>query len=62
MELDLNKIREEINETDDSIAKLFEKRMNLAGKVAEYKRQNDMAVYDRKRERDIMNRVSSEVS
>ena len=62
MELDLNKIREEINETDDSIAKLFEKRMNLAGKVAEYKRQNDMAVYDRKRERDIINRVSSEVS
>ena len=44
MELDLNKIREEINETDDSIAKLFEKRMNLAGKVEEYKRQNDRAV------------------
>ena len=48
MELDLNKIRQEINSIDDEISALFEKRMLLAKDVAEYKRQNDMAVYDRR--------------
>lgn len=62
MELDLKKIREEINGIDDEIAELFEKRMVLARDVAEYKRQNDMAVYDRRREREIINRVSGNVS
>lgn len=62
MELDLTKIRGEINKIDDEIASLFEKRMILANDVAEYKRQNDMAVYDRKRERDIINRISSQVN
>lgn len=62
MELDLTKIRGEINEIDDQIATLFEKRMILANDVAEYKRQNDMAVYDRRRERDIINRISSHVN
>ncbi len=62
MELDLTKIRQDINEIDDEIASLFEKRMFLANSVAEYKRQNDMAVYDRRRERDIINRISSQVS
>ena len=62
MELDLKKIREEINGIDDEIAELFEKRKVLARDVAEYKRKNDMAVYDRRREREIINRVSGNVS
>lgn len=62
MELDLTKIRGEINKIDDEISALFEKRMVLANDVAEYKRQNDMAVYDRRRERDIINRISGQVS
>lgn len=62
MKLDLDKIRKDINEIDDKIASLFEQRMNLAKDVAEYKSQNDMAVYDRGREREIINRVSGEVS
>ncbi len=62
MELDLNEIRGEINKIDDEISALFQKRMILANDVAEYKRQNDMAVYDRRRERDIINRISSQVN
>ncbi len=62
MELDLNEIRGEINKIDDEISQLFQKRMILANDVAEYKRQNDMAVYDRRRERDIINRISSQVN
>ncbi len=62
MELDLTKIRNEINEIDDEISALFQKRMILAKDVAEYKRENNMAVYDRKRERDIINRISSQVN
>ncbi len=61
MELDLNEIRQQINTIDDEISALFEKRMLLAKDVADYKRQHDMAVYDRRRERDIINRVSAQV-
>ncbi len=62
MELDLTQIRGKINKIDDEIADLFQQRMMLANDVAQYKRENDMAVYDRRRERDIINRISLQVN
>ena len=62
MEIDLTQVREEINKIDDEISQLFQKRMELANDVAEYKRNNGKAVYDRSREREIINRISSGVS
>ena len=35
----LEKIREKINETDNSIAKLFEERMKLSAEVADEKKK-----------------------
>ena len=61
MERDLSQIREEINEIDSEMIKLFEKRMSLSREVAAYKVQNSMPVYDKQREREILNRVESEV-
>ncbi len=60
MEKDISQIREEINQVDSDILKAFEKRMALADEVAAYKIKNNMPVYDRRREREILSRIESE--
>lgn len=60
MEKNISEIRDEINKVDAELLKAFEKRMSLANEVAEYKIKNNMPVYDRKREREILNRVERE--
>lgn len=52
--LDLQKIREEIDIIDRELAYLFEKRMDIVLKVAEYKRQNNLPVKDMAREEKIL--------
>ncbi|MBQ8409516.1 MAG: chorismate mutase [Clostridia bacterium] len=58
MELDLTKLREEINETDEQIVELFKKRMNIAAGVAAYKKENGLPVLDAARERALLERIS----
>ena len=43
--------RAEIDRIDDEIVKLFTERMQVAGKIAEYKKENGLPVLDRTRER-----------
>lgn len=47
---DLADVRNDINETDRLIMELFEKRMDLAKEVADYKTAHSLAVFDAKRE------------
>ncbi len=58
MELDLNKLREEINEIDREMVKLFKQRMNVAASVAQYKKEHGLPVLDAARERALLCRVS----
>lgn len=58
MALDLQNLRQEINETDREIVELFKKRMGIAASVAEYKRQNGLPVLDAERERALLSRIS----
>lgn len=58
MELDLSKIREEINSTDKEIVKLFTHRMDLAASVAEYKKAHGLPVLDAARERALLARIA----
>lgn len=58
MELDLTKLREEINYTDEQIVELFKKRMNIAAGVAEYKKEHELPVLDAARERALLERIS----
>ncbi len=51
---ELDMLRKEIDETDKEILPLFLKRMELCGKVAEYKRQTGMTVFDPERERQVL--------
>ncbi len=58
MELDLNKIRGEITDTDKEIIELFKRRMTLCADVAKYKKQHDLPVYDAARERALLSKIS----
>ena len=58
MELDINKLREEINEIDRDMVDLFKKRMQVAASVAEYKKERGLPVLDAARERTLLGRIS----
>ena len=55
--LNLEEIRENINAVDNEIIKLYEKRLALCDKVAEYKKSTGKAVLDKDRENGILNRL-----
>lgn len=55
---DLDDYRKQIDETDDQIVSLFEKRMKLSEDVARYKIQSGKPVYDARREKEKINAVS----
>lgn len=51
---DLKEIRNKINQIDKQMAELFEQRMNLAKKVAEYKIENALPIEDKIREAKLI--------
>lgn len=57
MALDLQSIRNDIDDIDKKIVELFEERMKLCSDVAEYKIENGKKVLDRDREIDKINKV-----
>ena len=56
--MDLSEIREQISQVDDQLLPLFLRRMELSARVAAYKKEAGMPVYDGARERKILARVS----
>lgn len=50
--------REQIDEIDEQLVALFAKRMDVAKKIAEYKKENNLPVLDLKREREKLASVS----
>ena len=54
----MNKIRKQINEIDQKMAELFEERMNCAKKIAEYKAEHALAIFDQARELEVINNNS----
>lgn len=61
-ELDLNKIRAEIDSIDRELVRLFETRMDTVIKVAKYKEKNNQAVLDKSREILVIDRAKSFLS
>ncbi len=60
--MNLEESRKRIDDIDDSLIKLFEERMEIVSDIAAYKKENDMPIFHRGRERDIINRLSSEIN
>lgn len=56
--MDLNELRQMINEIDSQIVPLFCQRMNVALEVAEYKKEHNIPVLDKNRERQLLEKIS----
>jgi chorismate mutase/prephenate dehydratase len=57
--MDLQKLREQIDEIDSELIELFLQRMDISAQIAQYKQKHGIAVYDPAREREILSRLSS---
>lgn len=53
---DLILLREKINEIDQKLVVLFEERMEIVLKVAQYKRLNSISILDEDREKEVIDR------
>ncbi len=47
-------LRNEINQIDEKIIKLFEERMNISVKVGEYKKLNNLPILNQQREDELI--------
>ena len=59
--MDLDSIRQEIDQIDDQIVKLLEERMHLVEGVVAYKKDSGNPILDTKREEAIFEKVRSRV-
>ena len=56
--MDLNTYRKEIDQIDDQIVRLFQERMDVAAKIAAYKKEQGLPVFQPAREREKLADVS----
>ena len=59
--MDLDSIRQEIDQIDDQIVKLLEERMQLVEEVVAYKKASGKPILDSKREEVIFEKVRNRV-
>ena len=56
--MDLNELRQEIDQIDRELVRLFTARMGISAQVADYKRENNLPIYHPGRERAILQKVA----
>ena len=56
--MNLDEVRVKINDINDQMLALFKERMELSKDVAAAKKEMNKAIYDAKRERDILDKVT----
>lgn len=57
---DLNEARLILNDIDDKMKALFIKRMNIVKEIAEYKKNNNLPIFDPNREKEMIERLSKD--
>ncbi len=55
--MDIDKLRQQINQLDDELLRIFNERAALAVKIGEAKKGLDLPIYDPKREKLIFERM-----
>lgn len=60
--MDLDQIRKDIDQIDQELVALLEKRMVCVGQIIEYKEQQGLPVLDQRREREVLEKVGSLVT
>ena len=56
--MNIQELRNEIDQIDDELVKLFCRRMDVSAQVAEYKRENNLPIYVPAREREVLAKVA----
>ena len=59
--MDLQNLRQQIDETDAELTRLFVRRMETCAEIAAYKRQNGLPVLDSRREEEKLRTLASAV-
>lgn len=59
--MDLNELRNKIDSIDTELVKLFKERMETAAEVGRFKQENGVPVFNRQREREVINKVTDSV-
>lgn len=57
--MDLDIIRQEIDQIDQELVALLEKRMVCVGQIVKYKEKKGLTVLDQEREREVLEKVGS---
>ena len=57
--MNLSELRAKIDDVDEQIVELYEKRMDISRQVAEYKIETGKKVFDRQREQEKLDRMIS---
>ena len=60
--MDLDQIRKDIDQIDQELVALLEKRMVCVSQIIEYKEQQGIPVLDQGREREVLEKVGSLVT
>lgn len=57
--MNLDELRLEIDKIDSEMIKLFSERMDISAQIAEYKKENNLPVYDPVREEKKLEDISA---
>ena len=57
--MDINTLRDEIDQIDDQLVKLFTQRMDVAAQIADYKKENNLPIHVPSREREKLMDVAA---
>ena len=56
--MEIKDLRNEIDKIDGELTALFKKRMETAAEIAAYKKENNLPVFNKEREREVLNTVT----
>ena len=59
--MDITQLRQEIDRVDSQLIALFEERMEISSQIADYKKENNLPIFDPTRERSKLADVASKV-
>jgi len=57
--VELNELRKQINDIDKNLLELFQKRMDTAIAIGQYKKEHSMQVFDETREKEVIQRAKT---
>ena len=57
----IEELRKKINKIDEEMAKLFEERMECVKEIAKYKKENNLPILDKNREKSLIEKNLSYV-